>query len=467
MKSNTRFDQNKRGIECLNCKQPISNIDNFCSNCGQVNDLKPLSIKQYLTEFLSGFFSFDTRTLNTITPLIFRPGKVTNEYIHGERMKYVNPFQLYLHTSIVFFLITGVFSSIDSYKNIADNYKKGEVSEQKKDSLLNEAKKEVNKGIEEVKNKLNKNNISLPNINEIIDKENSIQLIGESEIKKQIIKNSGSLFISKKFRDAVNDTLLSHEEKDKIINNLIINNVSNLYGKLVSNDTIKTDLLNDFQNFKTIYITNLEEKLVEHKIDYKISEKAKTHTENLDVSGFLGKSFYNKISHFQASKTKNAGRALDSLGYKRTTTNVFWFKKVKEVKTLMSNKEARRTFANNAISKIGIVLFIMLPVFALFMKLFYIRRKINYTEHLIFIFHTQTVFFFFLLLEIIIERTFKTSIGIPVFIILFLTYLFIALRNFYKQSKWKTFFKFILLNMTYFFLTIIGVVIVGFLAFLI
>ncbi|WP_415859565.1 zinc-ribbon domain-containing protein [Aureibaculum sp. 2210JD6-5] len=36
MKSTTRFSKNKRGIECLNCNQPISDKDNFCSNCGQV-----------------------------------------------------------------------------------------------------------------------------------------------------------------------------------------------------------------------------------------------------------------------------------------------------------------------------------------------------------------------------------------------------------------------------------------------
>ena len=117
MKSVIRFNKNKKGIECLNCKQPISDKDNFCSNCGQVNDLSPLSIKQYLREFLSGFFAFDTRTFNTIFPLLFKPGKVTSNYINGIRMRYVNPFQLYLHTSIIFFLVISLFMSIDRFNN--------------------------------------------------------------------------------------------------------------------------------------------------------------------------------------------------------------------------------------------------------------------------------------------------------------------------------------------------------------
>ncbi|QCX40249.1 hypothetical protein FF125_18005 [Aureibaculum algae] len=66
MKSTTRFSKNKRGIECLNCKQPLSSQDNFCSNCGQVNDLQPLSVKQF---FLNSFLVFSHLTLVFSEPL--------------------------------------------------------------------------------------------------------------------------------------------------------------------------------------------------------------------------------------------------------------------------------------------------------------------------------------------------------------------------------------------------------------
>ena len=118
MKSNIRLNKNKRGVECLNCKQPLSSIDNFCSNCGQVNDLRSLSIKQFFSEFFSGFFAFDTRTLNTLKPLLFSPGKVSKNYINGKRVKYVNPFKLYLHTSILFFLIISLINVVNDYSDI-------------------------------------------------------------------------------------------------------------------------------------------------------------------------------------------------------------------------------------------------------------------------------------------------------------------------------------------------------------
>ncbi len=102
---------------------------------------KTLKYKAIFNRVFIWFFSFDTRTLNTIAPLLFKPGKVTNEYVHGERMKYVNPFQLYLHTSIIFFLVTGIFSSIDSYKDIANKYESKDITEKQKDSILNKTKK--------------------------------------------------------------------------------------------------------------------------------------------------------------------------------------------------------------------------------------------------------------------------------------------------------------------------------------
>ncbi len=142
MKSTTRFTKNKKGIECLNCNQPISDNDNFCSNCGQVNDELPLSIKQFISEFFSGFFSFDTRFFKTFIPLLFKPGKVSKEYVEGKRRKYVNPFQLYLHVTIVFFLIQGLFSALDKYK-ISDSILKNDtkivtdsIAKQENENLL-------------------------------------------------------------------------------------------------------------------------------------------------------------------------------------------------------------------------------------------------------------------------------------------------------------------------------------------
>ncbi len=142
------------------------------------------------------------------------------------------------------------------------------------------------------------------------------------------------------------------------------------------------------------------------------------------------------------------------------------YTKLQEVKKVVYDKKARRKYLNKMISKSSLIMFFLLPLFTLFVTLFYIRRNTNYTENLIFVFNVQTVFFIFLLVTILVNRILESDIGIPIFLIAFLIYLYKSMRNFYKQSRLKTFTKLIFLNLIYFLLSAIGVVSVAFLAIL-
>ena len=75
-----------------------------------------LGIKQYFSEYLSGFFEFDNRFLRTVVPLIIKPGTVSKNYVNGRRIYYANPFQLYLHITILFFLVL-VFLKLSTVLN--------------------------------------------------------------------------------------------------------------------------------------------------------------------------------------------------------------------------------------------------------------------------------------------------------------------------------------------------------------
>jgi hypothetical protein len=106
-----------KGLECLNCGMPLLQNENFCSYCGQKNSINKLSIGNYVNKLVSGFFSYDSQFWTTFIPLLIKPGKVAKEYILGKRVKYVNPFQLYLQVSIIFFLILGISNQFSSAKN--------------------------------------------------------------------------------------------------------------------------------------------------------------------------------------------------------------------------------------------------------------------------------------------------------------------------------------------------------------
>lgn len=56
-----------------------------------------------LREFISNFFSFDSRFGRTLKPFLFSPGKITNAFIEGKRVLYANPIRWYLVISIFHF----------------------------------------------------------------------------------------------------------------------------------------------------------------------------------------------------------------------------------------------------------------------------------------------------------------------------------------------------------------------------
>ena len=99
------------------------------------------------------------------------------------------------------------------------------------------------------------------------------------------------------------------------------------------------------------------------------------------------------------------------------------------------------------------LLFISLPIFALILKLLYVRRKqFYYADHAIFSIH-HYVFSFILLLLIFLLGAVKTNpsfgwlLGVQVALfIIWPVYLYIAMLNFYKQKWFKTFVKFVALN---------------------
>ena len=100
------------------------------------------------------------------------------------------------------------------------------------------------------------------------------------------------------------------------------------------------------------------------------------------------------------------------------------------------------------------LLFISLPIFALILKLLYIRRKqFYYVDHAIFSIH-HYIFSFIILLVILLLFEARQKYGLEwlriaqiILIILWPIYLYIAMLNFYKQGWFKTFMKFSLLNL--------------------
>lgn len=125
-----------RTESCLNCFHPLDISDRFCPSCGQKNSSKPLTLKSLITEYFSGLFAYDSRFSKTIGALVCSPGKISQEYVEGRRVKYVNPFRFFISIAILFFLMVSLINK-DQLKTI-DPDKKEELKAEKLDEFENE-----------------------------------------------------------------------------------------------------------------------------------------------------------------------------------------------------------------------------------------------------------------------------------------------------------------------------------------
>ncbi|MFB6454458.1 DUF3667 domain-containing protein [Chitinophaga sp. Hz27] len=88
---------------CLNCGKHVH--DRYCSHCGQENVAPHETFGHLVKHFVSDLFHYDSRFLLTIKYLFTKPGFLTREYREGRRVTYVNPINLYVFTSFIFFFI--------------------------------------------------------------------------------------------------------------------------------------------------------------------------------------------------------------------------------------------------------------------------------------------------------------------------------------------------------------------------
>ena len=95
--------------------------------------------------------------------------------------------------------------------------------------------------------------------------------------------------------------------------------------------------------------------------------------------------------------------------------------------------------------------FLMLPVFALILKLVYLRRKQNYMRHLIFSIHIHAFIYMVMIAVVGMYMTISGNIETLTGIIILSVpiYFIVAMRRFYGQGLGKVFLKFIVVSFFY------------------
>ncbi|WP_062062454.1 DUF3667 domain-containing protein [Aquimarina longa] len=372
MKETGRFLKEYRGNECLNCGVPLDLIDRYCHHCGQINTNKRVSLKDFFNEFFASIFSYDSRLSHTIIALLFKPGKISKEYIQGKRVKYANPFRFYLSVSIIFFIINGLFIDFDGFRTEIED----------KASFGKEA------------------------INEI----------------KENIKMDDSL------TQKINDQILATK------------------GISDSNKREISEGISKIEEFPLLSNTPINLKEVTY-----YSQK------QIDSISFFKRSFKLWLmydDYYDKTKEKSTYRALSELKHDRNQLNKYIYHRV--LKTNSIEESYGQEFFKFIFNKLPLIIFFFLPFFALSIWLLYIRRPFNYMEHLVFIFHIQTMFFIIIGFSILIAKITNINTFLGIAILVFLFYLYKAMRKFYNQGRGKTIVKFLVINILFFILAGIG-----------
>ncbi|MFC3716432.1 DUF3667 domain-containing protein [Luteimonas soli] len=103
---------------CGNCGSPL--LGEYCYACGQPVTGMVRHFSTILGDFTDTVLNWDTRLPRTLWPLLARPGFLTREYFAGRRVRYVSPVRLFVTLAIVTFFVAQLMLSFGDNVNFDD-----------------------------------------------------------------------------------------------------------------------------------------------------------------------------------------------------------------------------------------------------------------------------------------------------------------------------------------------------------
>jgi hypothetical protein len=89
---------------CRNCGVPLQG--RYCHACGQKAAHSEVTLRHVVHEAIHEFAHLDdSKIVQTLKLMLFKPGELTAEFLRGRRVRYVPPLRLYLVCSLIFFAL--------------------------------------------------------------------------------------------------------------------------------------------------------------------------------------------------------------------------------------------------------------------------------------------------------------------------------------------------------------------------
>ncbi|WP_379091262.1 DUF3667 domain-containing protein [Pedobacter sp. UC225_65] len=334
--------------DCLNCGHIVE--EKFCPNCGQENIVVKEDALHMVAHAIADYFHFEHKFFGTLKPLLLKPGQLTKSYVAGKRVSFIHPIRLYIFVSIVFFI--AIFSGKEPEKD--------EIEASKTTTTVNTKEKDSLADID-VKN-LEKTLSYIP-----VDRKLKDSIINEA--KKDVLKDSANAGVK-----------FGMGKKKKW---------NKFGGDWVSSDTTVAEY-----------------------------EKKQLALPKAERDGFIQHYFAKRI--IELNQYPNPGEK----------------------------------FKEDLLHNIPKMMFLLLPMFALILKLVYINKKRFYYEHIIYSFHLHSAMFLSILVMMLLKWLFGFVVDISGWLefictIYIIWYIYRSLRTFYGSKRWITILKMFFLGFCY------------------
>ena len=202
---------------------------------------------------------------------------------------------------------------------------------------------------------------------------------------------------------------------------------------------------------RNAFIPNVTKKEIEKDIDKQQAEdvdKEVTDYSKRPNGWFHPTTKDTSYQQYLANQNKLAEKGKDNL------VNRLWNKKVFDY-TEKYGTHAKEVFVENFEHNLPKMMFVLLPLFALILKVTFFRSKKFYVEHLIYAFHFHCFFFLFLAMIMLLNMIFPANWAIGQWLDLLATlyiiwYLYRSLRVVYQRGWLRTITKLIGMSFMYF-----------------
>jgi hypothetical protein len=426
----------KKTSECLNCHIDITDY-NYCPNCGQQNVDKQASLRDFLHDALGDLFTFDHKFFRSFKPLLFKPGFLTNEYNKGRRVNYILPLRLYFFVSLVFFFVwsledTTNSSFIDMESNrslpmdtIVDYLMTYDDVDELDALRLN---RKITSHYRRIRNNVDGQswNTFFSQHYEVDDttrNRNAFRLFFKFDLDLYDIDQMGkrdSTYLIQVLTDSISN--FTPDEAQEIY--LMINNLHDISRNYFHSNQLANNLMRRYT--RKVFKDTLQADFIRRDLLTQFMFIRDSSTVSLDIdsaeSGFFAE----------------FGRRIEEQGKKAD-----------------KNENSSSLIYQGFLDHFPKIIFALLPIFALILKLFYVRRGIYYINHLIFALHSHTIIFLYLLFANIFDFSWIYWVVVPGiwFHILF------SMMNVYGQHWFKSAIKLNMILFIYAFFVLIGVVI--------